>query len=317
MEKTITERLKDLNKQYKELDELKKWMDTERGHQFAKLLKVKQLDMLIHDFKAPKVSAQGYQHKLNAYVSVKHSLGIKDRVIKPDVNYAKNLRKLQESGKLKLSPRLSKKELAKLNTEIVRGLYGKPVQKKDSKGRLLWDTKTNTPIYKTRPKNMIPHGVAAKCHAYEIHKIQKWDRKNPQPTEKELKSFLFPDILQKEWETRRLNAIENIRNMLSNKYCEGRIYKPEELSLYVLHKSAMKNDADTKEIYSFVKADPYAYGYPLVGMRVSTKNNVIQDRISRITRLSSDNVGLKVIDMYGNTRASVYYDDMIRFGIAA
>ena len=52
-------------------------------------------------------------------------------------------------------------------------------------------------------------------------------------------------------------------------------------------------------------------------MRVSESNSTIQNRISKITRLSSDNVGLKVIDMYGNVRASVYYDDMLRFGIAA
>lgn len=319
MKKTITERLKDLNKQYKELDELKKWMNTERGHQFAKLLKVKQLDMLIRDFKAPKVSVQGYKHKLNAYVSVKHSLGIKNDISKPNPNYAKNLRKLQESGKLKLSPRLSKKELATINTEIIKDLYGRPIQKKDSKGRLLWDVKTNKPIYKTRPKNTIPCGVAAKCHAYELHKLQKWERRNPKPTEKELKSFLFPDILQKEWELRRTKAIENFRDMLSNKYCKGHVYKPEELSLYVLHKSLLPNSTPyaTGDVYSFVKADPYAYGYPLVGMRVSESNSTIQNRISKITRLSSDNVGLKVIDMYGNVRASVYYDDMLRFGIAA
>lgn len=313
MEKTITERLKDLNKQYKELDELKKWMDTERGRRFAKLLKVKQLDMLIHDFKAPKVSVQGYQHKLNAYVSVKHSLGIKDRVIKPDANYAKNLRKLQESGKLKLSPRLSKEELAKLNTEIVRDLYGKPIQKKDRKGRLLWNVKTNEPIYKTRPKNMIPHGVASKCHMYEIHKMDKWDHKNPPPTERELKSFLFPEILKSEWKIKRERALESIRDMLSNKYYKGYSYSPAHLKLYALQ----MHKANARNVYSYVEADPYVYGYPLSRMGISTENNAIHNRITKITRPSSSVIGLKVVDMFGKSRASIYYDDIIRSAMAA
>lgn len=317
MEKTITERLKDLNKQYKELDELKKWMDTERGHRFAKLLKVKQLDMLIHDFKAPKVSVQGYKHKLNAYVSVKHSLGIKNDVPKPNPNYAKNLRKLQESGKLKLPPRLSKKELAELNTEFLRTLYGNPIQKKDRKGRLLWDVKTNAPIYKTRPKNTIPKGVALKCHAYETHKIQKWERKNPRPTEVELKMFLFPEILRSEWETKRTIVLEHIRDELSKRYCNTQLHRKQGLTLLVLHKNNSVPRYGNDHAYWWSVADPYVYGYPIAGMNVITKNDVIQKKIDNMTRSYNMDLGFKVVDIHGHTRAEKYFDETIRRALVA
>lgn len=308
MEKTITERLKDLNKQYKELDELKKWMNTERGHQFAKLLKVRQLDMLIRDFKAPKVSVQGYKHKLNAYMSVKHSLGIKDRVIKPDANYAKNLRKLQESGKLKLPPNLTKKELHAMHVKVLVDIYGKPIQKTDRKGRLLWDTKTNTPIYKTVDKHKIDSGLALKCHMYELHKMARWDHKHPKPSPEQMKSFLFPYMLMQEWNTQRNVANERIRDDLSNKYCHGKTYTPP-LRLFKVGIYSGESGAKTSYI---TEADPYVYGYPLTGMDETTPFATIQRRINQL-KLYSNDIGFKVINKFGHVVATRIDDDIVRY----
>lgn len=51
-----------------------------------------------------------------------------------------------------------------------------------------------------------------------IHKMYKWERRNPKPTEIELKQDLFPDELILGWEAGREIAMKFILNKLEEKY---------------------------------------------------------------------------------------------------
>lgn len=52
----------------------------------------------------------------------------------------------------------------------------------------------------------------------ENHKMEKWVRKHPKPTNAQLKQDLFPDLMNAEWNTREHNAREFIRNNIRAKY---------------------------------------------------------------------------------------------------
>ena len=65
-----------------------------------------------------------------------------------------------------------------------------------------------------------PHkmGFAALMHAYEEHKMEKFKRLNPAPTELELKQDLFPGELKAGYETKLYIHREYVRNFLCKVY---------------------------------------------------------------------------------------------------
>lgn len=69
-------------------------------------------------------------------------------------------------------------------------------------------------------------GQAFLLHGYELQKIAKWERKHPRPTERELRQDLFPDLLLVGWNTRKHIALEHIRDMLCEKYCNHKSKTP-------------------------------------------------------------------------------------------
>lgn len=52
----------------------------------------------------------------------------------------------------------------------------------------------------------------------ENHKMEKWVRKHPKPTDAQKKQDLFPKLMDTEWNTREHNAREFIRNKICAKY---------------------------------------------------------------------------------------------------
>lgn len=66
-----------------------------------------------------------------------------------------------------------------------------------------------------RPKKL---GFAAQMHAYEEYACEKFKKKHPAPTEKELKEDLFPEELKRAWETMMDTQREYIRKVIVSKY---------------------------------------------------------------------------------------------------
>lgn len=52
----------------------------------------------------------------------------------------------------------------------------------------------------------------------ENHKMEKWVKRHPKPTDTQLKQDLFPELMNVEWNTREHNARMFIRNQLIGKY---------------------------------------------------------------------------------------------------
>ena len=69
-------------------------------------------------------------------------------------------------------------------------------------------------------KKPIKMGFAALMHAYEEHKMDKFKRKHPGPTERELKEDLFPDELVAGYNNMLYIHREHVRNMLCEKYAK-------------------------------------------------------------------------------------------------
>lgn len=82
----------------------------------------------------------------------------------------------------------------------------------------------------------------------ENHKMEKWIRKHPKPTEKELKQDLFPELMNAEWNTREHNAREFIRQHLRAKY--------DKTSLPVIGRFETSPDKWEERIIGYI-SDPH------------------------------------------------------------
>lgn len=141
-------------------------------------------------------------------------------------------------------------------------------------------------------------GFAALMHAYEEHKMKKFEKLHPAPTERELKEDLFPEELLRAWDTMMTIHREYVRNMLCDTYynkglpifCKNRddFYK-----LYVVYNKYEK------------EGDPYVVGYPFTDTRVWNQYTLI-DKVKEKLQIKanyycadSDAIGLRVYNKYG------------------
>lgn len=94
-------------------------------------------------------------------------------------------------------------------------------------------------------------GKDAILHAYETHKINKWERKNPKPIKEDpFQKDLFENYFMQEWNNKREKALESIRDLLSKKY-----YKTKYFHLYhvfrddknVMHKNLIQRIVDKED----------------------------------------------------------------------
>lgn len=80
-------------------------------------------------------------------------------------------------------------------------------------------------------------------HGYEMHKIAKWEKKNPNPVIKSNPS-LFDEDLEKEWNNKRNIAVERIRDMIVSRYDKLPLYAKFAGSKGYDKKIAMIRDID-------------------------------------------------------------------------
>lgn len=88
-------------------------------------------------------------------------------------------------------------------------------------------------------------GFAALMHAYEEHKMAKFEKKHPAPTERELAEDLFPEELKAGWNTMMSIRREYVRNMLCEKYAKTKKKERDYRVFKVL--SITKDPATGKE----------------------------------------------------------------------
>lgn len=194
--------------------------------------------------------------------------------------------------------KLTKFELKFLNKRdqwnIKKDATGKPIVKteiKDGVTTRLYDSKSGLPYYKYTPKKN-SMGLAYKLHMLELHKMKKWDRKNPPPSELQLKQDLFPTTLISAHNTRRTIFNEHVRNILSEHYCGVHI-KEQPLRLY--------ETGSNGHVSWENEADPYVYGYPL-----SIPNIDIKAKLEIAKKhCCAPATGLKVYDLFGNEKLRV------------
>lgn len=84
--------------------------------------------------------------------------------------------------------------------------------------RLLFDKESGIPIFKWKRKPN-PMGIAWKLHAYELHKMAKYDKKMAIKEEIDKKSDLFPDQIVAKYKMLREAHLEQVRKDLSDLYC--------------------------------------------------------------------------------------------------
>ena len=119
-------------------------------------------------------------------------------------------------------------------------------------------------------------GLANYLHLLEEHKMAKWDRRHQMPS---LEFDLFPELIVAGWKTKRMLARENIRNLLSIKYCNDTRYKPQWRFFGVYQ------NMNTGRVFEN-EPDPVVIGYP--GVRAPENASTAQ--IADILTLYKDKV---------------------------
>jgi hypothetical protein len=302
----------DLNAFYASLDKLTKWMSSNRGKEFAKRLGREPLDQLIKRLGAPNIDKKDYIQKLNSYKYAVKQSGLQRRAIIVK-DYDKKVKEMKEAGKLKLPPSLTKEDLMKMNTYIVRDRLGNAVIKTDEQGRQFWNKFTNKPIL-VRKRKSSKMGLAQKCHLYELYKMEKWDRKNPAPTDQGLSYDLFPKELLAAHRTKRELQVERVRNMLSERFYGAknrvpllRLFRVCQFKSQFLPGGFGVYETEATNNYDFTS---YTDTYPSNEMIMKK----LQYRIMHPdwSAIGTTVVGLKVYDQYGNVRGQLSFIDSLK-----
>lgn len=302
----------DLNAFYASLDKLTKWMSSNRGKEFAKRLGREPLDQLIKRLGAPNIDKKDYIQKLNSYKYAVKQSGLQRRTIIVK-DYDKKVKEMKETGKLKLPSSLTKEDLMKMSTYIVRDTEGNIIQKMDKQGRQFWNKFTNEPI-PVRKRKSNKMGKALKCHLYELHKMEKWDRKNPAPTDQGLSYDLFPKELLAAHRTKRELQVERVRNMLSERFYGAknrvpllRLFRVCQFKSQFLPGGFGVYETEATNNYDFTS---YTDTYPSNEMIMKK----LQYRIMHPdwSAIGTTVVGLKVYDQYGNVRGQLSFIDSLK-----
>jgi hypothetical protein len=201
----------------------------------------------------------------------------------------------------------------KMNTYIVRDMEGNAIQKTDKQGRQFWNKFTNEPI-PVRKRKSNKMGLAQKCHLYELHKMEKWDRKNPAPTDQGLSYDLFPKELLAAHRTKRELQVERVRNMLSERFYGTknrvpllRLFRVCQFKSQFLPGGFGVYETEATNNYDFTK---YTDTYPSNEMIMKK----LQYRIMHPdwSAIGTTVVGLKVYDQYGNVRGQLSFLDSLK-----
>ena len=141
-----------------------------------------------------------------------------------------------------------------------------------------------------RPKKL---GFAARMHAYEEHKLKKFENKHI-PTERDLKQDLFSEELKSQINTQLYIHREYVRNFLSRVYCKTEKREPF-YRLFMVYENTVTNGIYEKE------GDPYIVGYPFCKCNeqtpMDTLKNILRERAKTVRDKTC--LELKLYNKYG------------------
>lgn len=146
-----------------------------------------------------------------------------------------------------------------------------------------------------RPKKL---GFAARMHAYEEHKLKKFE--NNLPTKEAVKQDIFSKELEAQINTQLYIRREYIRNFLSRVY-----YKVNKRESFYRLFMVYENKAIPGKIYE-KEGDPYVVGYPFANCNektsMETLKNILRQRAKTIR--DKECIELKLYTKYGILLAS-------------
>lgn len=146
-----------------------------------------------------------------------------------------------------------------------------------------------------RPKKL---GFAARMHAYEEHKLKKFE--NNLPTKEAVKQDIFSKELEAQINTQLYIRREYIRNFLSRVY-----YKVNKRESFYRLFMVYENKVIPGKIYE-KEGDPYVVGYPFANCNektsIETLKNILRQRAKTIR--DKECVELKLYTKYGILLAS-------------
>lgn len=295
-----------INKDEKYLEVLKKFLQSPKGQEMVNCVDRRPIIALMREFGAPKAS---WRNKLQQYNLLKAAMKLahvkpffKDSHI---VDYTHLLYDKQLKGELKQSKPLSHGEMKDLNKRMHWNIKcdntGNPIIKTDSEGKKLYYKGSGNPVYKYTPKT-IGIGLALRMHLLEEHKMAKWDRKNPPPSETDLKQDLFPEELISGHRTARYVHLENVREFLAVKYCKG-IRKIPDLRVFEVYTNKFNNTVCEVER----REDEYC----LTGLDKNTSNITLKAKLGdhikkkQFTPMGEQTLAYKIYDNSGNLRVNL------------
>lgn len=143
----------------------------------------------------------------------------------------------------------------------------------------------------------IKMGFAARMHAIEEYKMNKFIAKHPAPTERELAEDLFPEELKAGYENMLYIHREYVRNSLCKKYAKT---TPKETFFRIFTVLSVTEDPATGRkhdpVISEVEGNPYTIGYPFAHLDAKTPAEVLHEILARTatTVHSADKNAIKV-----------------------
>lgn len=158
-------------------------------------------------------------------------------------------------------------------------------------------------VARTTPKKF---GFAALMHAYEEHKMDKFKKKHPGPTERDLKEDLFPDELVAGYNNMLAIRREHVRNMLCKKYAKTKVREQYFRVFKVL--SVTKDPATGREhkpVISEVELDDYISGNQYTSKKdIAIKLKMIADRVRKS---DGQTIKVKLYNKYGKLLRTVNF----------
>lgn len=143
-------------------------------------------------------------------------LGIEDLLKKYDLQYLKKLRPMNSESTIRAFIRMKSYNNG-INHDYTHIHNKRFIRRKDINFNLPWNlTKEEIKAIWDKKKN-VKLGYADRLHRLHTHKMDKWDRLH-KPTYKELKEFLFPNMLIAEYYDKREKKSIDLNEDLSTRY---------------------------------------------------------------------------------------------------
>uniref|UniRef100_A0AAU8BB48 Uncharacterized protein n=1 Tax=Dulem virus 42 TaxID=3145760 RepID=A0AAU8BB48_9CAUD len=247
--KIMAKKINDIKKKERISKKLEKKFASKRGVEMTDDIGYLPMDQYIAKYQLGKKFAKikGYDQKLNLllHAVAKTGRGLHLRysrlidytnLAEEEKRYNENRAKFVKEYQKKKPPiRLTPYEQKLLNKrdewDIKRNPDGTPVCIQEN-GKIVYDVQSNLPLYKFKRKQD-SKGLAFKIHAYETHKMEKYDKKIKTIREKEMQD-LFPEQVIRKYETLREDYLNKIRKDLIN------LYSPRKAVIVVQNKDTEK-----------------------------------------------------------------------------